>query len=304
MQRYILMRLLQSLLAMWVMTIVVFGLARLSGDPLEAILPDDATEKDKAITAEALGLNKPLPVQYWIFVSNAVQGDFGKSIRSRLPVSELVLSRVPATFELAILAMTVAVLISVPLGVIAAVNKGKPLDTIARIIAVLGQSTPIFWLGIMLMLLFAVTLNLLPTSGRGGPLTYVLPTFTMGWYPMAGILRLVRSSMLDVLESDYIKLARIKGVSEAAIVWKHGLRNALIPVLTFVAIIFPHILAGAVITETIFSWPGMGRLAYESIAFHDFPVIQMIILIATALYLACNLVVDILYAYLDPRIRY
>lgn len=304
MQRYILGRISQAILSLLIMSLIVFVMARLTGDPLNVLLPENATEEDRAALAAHLGLDKPLPTQYFIFIGNALHGDFGRSVKNRYPAAELVFDRFPATLELAMLAIAIAIIIAIPIGVQSAVRRGTILDAVGRVIAVLGQSTPIFWLGLMLMLFFAVMLHLVPTSGRSGPESYLLPALTMGWYPAAGFMRLVRSSMLDVLDSEYIKMARIKGVSEMAVVWKHGLKNAAIPVLTYMGVIFPHLVGGAVITETVFAWPGVGRLALEAVFFYDFPVVQLVVLLMTAIYIFANLGVDVIYAYLDPRIRY
>jgi peptide/nickel transport system permease protein len=304
MQRYILRRFFQALITLLAVSIIVFFLARLTGNPLHLLMPLDATEEDYRQAAKELGLDKPLPVQYGIFLVKAVKGDFGKSIRVGRPVSELLKIRVPNSLKLALAAIIVTALMAVPLGIIAAVKKGSFWDGLAQVIAVLGQSLPIFWVGIVFIFIFSVRLNLLPTSGMGGISHYILPAFTLGWALVAAIARLLRSSMLEVLDSEYIKMARIKGTPEGLVIWKHALKNALIPVVTFGGFYFAILLTGAVITETVFAWPGMGRLAYEAIMWRDFPVIQGVVLLATALVVTVNLLVDILYAYIDPRIRH
>jgi len=304
MQRYILRRFFQALITLLAVSIIVFFLARLTGNPLHLLKPLDATEEDYRQAAKELGLDKPLPVQYGIFLVKAVKGDFGKSIRVGRPVSELLKIRVPNSLKLALAAIIVTALMAVPLGIIAAVKKGSFWDGLAQVIAVLGQSLPIFWVGIVFIFIFSVRLNLLPTSGMGGISHYILPAFTLGWALVAAIARLLRSSMLEVLDSEYIKMARIKGTPEGLVIWKHALKNALIPVVTFGGFYFAILLTGAVITETVFAWPGMGRLAYEAIMWRDFPVIQGVVLLATALVVTVNLLVDILYAYIDPRIRH
>lgn len=304
MQRYLLKRLGQALVALLGMTIVVFFLARLTGDPVYVFLGEYVSREEYREAVRSLGLDKPLAFQYWEFIADAAKGDFGRSIMARRPALEVVWERFPATLQLAAVAALFSALIALPLGVISATRRGSILDKAGTSFAVLGQSTPIFWLGLLLIQLFAVELRLLPASGRGGIQHYILPAFTMGWYVTAGIMRLVRSSMLDVLDSEYVRLARIKGVSEMAVVWKHCLKNAAIPIITFAGVIFVHFLTGSVITETVFAWPGVGRLAVEAVVQRDFPLIQVVIMLFTVIFILGNLVVDILYAYLDPRVRY
>jgi len=251
-----------------------------------------------------LGLDKPLPVQYAIYVKNVLHGDFGNSVLSRRPVTEHIWERLPATAELGFVAMFLSVLIGVPLGMYSAVRRGGALDSAARVFAVLGQSMPAFWLGLMLILIFAVVLGFLPAGGRGGIEHIVLPAFTLGYFTSAAILRLTRSAMLEVLGSDYIKFARLKGLPERVVLWKHGLKNALLPVVTFAVMLFVQFLGGAVVTETVFAWPGLGRLILESITTRDYPIVQAGVLVLSGLYLTGNLLVDFLYGYLNPRIRY
>ena len=231
-------------------------------------------------------------------------GDFGKSTFLGRSAFAIAMSRLPATLELAGVAILICILLALPLGVYAAVNRGRFFDVGARIFAVLGQSLPSFWLGLMLMLVFAVWLGILPIAGRGGPLNIVLPAVTIGYYQVSGITRLLRSSMLDVLDSEYIKLARIKGLSERLVLWKHGFKNALIPVLTFAVIVFVHLLSGAVVTETVFAWPGIGRLVIQAVTWRDYPIVQAAVIIMAAMNIAANLGVDILYAYINPKVRY
>jgi len=263
------------------------------------------TAEDIARITEQLGLDRPLPEQYRIFLSNALKGDLGRSVTGdRKPAVEIVLSRLPASLQLAGVALLVSVLVGLPLGVLAARRKGSFFDTSARVLALLGQSVPPFWLGIVLMYAFAIWLPLLPTSGFGGIKYFILPAITMSTVTVAAITRLTRSSMLDVLNLEYIKLARIKGLSERVVIWKHVLRNSLIPVVTFIGQFLPIMITGAMVIETVFSWPGIGRLAFEAAMYRDFPVLQAVVLFVTLLFVFCSLVVDILYAYLDPRIRY
>jgi peptide/nickel transport system permease protein len=283
---------------------IVFVLTRLSGNPIFLLLDVNATQHDQEILTRHLGLDKPLPVQYGLYVMNVAAGDFGSSIISRRPVVEHIWERLPATVELGFVAMFMSILIGVPLGMYSAVSRGGALDTAARVFAVLGQSMPTFWLGLMLILFFGVVLGVLPAGGRGGLLHLVLPAFTLGYFTSAAILRLTRSAMLEVLGSEYIKFARLKGLHEQVVLWKHGLRNALLPVVTFAVLLFVQFLGGAVVTETVFAWPGLGRLILESITTRDYPVVQAGVLVLSALYLTGNLFVDLLYSYLNPRIRH
>jgi peptide/nickel transport system permease protein len=304
MGRYLIGRLLQTLLSMLVVVSIVFVLTRLSGNPIYLLLDVNASAQDQEILTRHLGLDKPLPVQYGHYVANIALGDFGNSIITRRPVLEHIWERLPATVELGVVAMFLSVLIGVPLGMYSAVRRGGMLDTGARVFAVLGQSMPTFWLGLMLILLFGVVLGVLPAGGRGGWLHLILPAFTLGYFTSAAILRLTRSAMLEVLGSDYIKFARLKGLPEQIVLWKHGLRNALLPVVTFAVLLFVQFLGGAVVTETVFAWPGLGRLILESITTRDYPIVQAGVLVLSALYLTGNLMVDLLYSYLNPRIRH
>jgi len=304
MGRYLVGRVLQTLLSMLVVISIVFFLTRLSGNPINLLLDVNATERDQEILTRHLGLDKPLPVQYGIYVKNILLGDFGTSILTRRPVTEHVRERLAATLELGFVAMLLSVLIGIPLGMYSAVRRGGPMDTGARVFAVLGQSMPTFWLGLMLILFFGVVLGVLPAGGRGDFSHLILPAFTLGYFTSAAILRLTRSSMLEVLGSDYIKFARLKGLHEQVVLWKHGLRNALLPVVTFAVMLFVQFLGGAVVTETVFAWPGLGRLILESITTRDYPIVQAGVLVLSGLYLAGNLMVDLLYSYLNPRIRH
>ena len=302
---YILRRSAEMLIALLLMSMIVFSLGRVSGDPVSLLLNEYATENDRVELTRQLGLDKPLTTQYVIFLKNALQGDLGISISGdRRPASELVMERLPASLQLATTAFVISIVIGIPLGVLAAMNRGTWVDTAARIGALLGQSVPVFWLGIVLMYLFSVTLGWLPTSGYGEWRHFVLPALSMGLFTVAAVTRLVRVSMIDALASEYIKLARIKGLSETIVVWKHALRNSLLPVLTYMGAFFATMITGAVVIETVFAWPGIGRLAYESILNRDFPVMQAVVLTMTLLFMLANLCVDIVYAQLDPRIRH
>jgi peptide/nickel transport system permease protein len=305
MQRYIARRALQSLLALWVMSLVVFGLARITGDPLDVLLPLEAGPEEYERAARHWGLDKPLYTQYAIFLGKALRGDFGNSWKWQgYTAMELVRERLPATLQLAGLALIISALIALPIGVMAAVLKGSGWDTAAKVIALLGQSLPGFWLGIVLMWIFAVNLGWFPTSGRGGVEYMVLPAIALGWFQVAAIMRLVRSSMLEVLDSEFVKLTRIKGLSEWAVIWKHCLRNAAIAPLTFFAIIAGVLMTGSVVIESVFSWPGTGLLVVDAVRARDFQVVQAVVIVFAGIFILTNLLVDILYAYLDPRIRY
>ncbi len=301
---YLVGRVLQALFCMLVVISIVFILTRLSGNPVHLLLDVNATQRDLEILTHHLGLDQPLPVQYAIYVRNIALGDFGTSVLTRRPVVEHIWERLPATIELGFVAMFLSVVLGVPVGVYSAVSRGGILDGAARVFSVLGQSMPPFWLGLMLILLFGVMLGLLPAGGRGGPQHLILPAFTLGYFTSAAIMRLTRSSMLEVLGADYIRFARLKGLHEQIILWKHGLKNALLPVITFAVMLFVQFLGGAVVTETVFAWPGLGRLILESITTRDYPIVQAGVLVLSALYLAGNLCVDLLYSYLNPKIRY
>jgi peptide/nickel transport system permease protein len=305
MQRYIARRALQSLLAIWVMSLIVFSLVRITGNPLDVMLPLEATQEDYQRVSQHWGLDRPIWVQYGIFISKALRGDFGNSWKWHgHSAMGLVWQRLPATLQLAGFALLVSVLIALPVGVLSAVMKGTVWDTAAKIVALLGQSLPGFWLGIVLMWVFAVHLGWFPTSGKGGLQYMILPAITLGWFQVAAIMRLVRSSMLEVLDSEFVKLSRIKGLSEWKVVWKHCLRNAAIAPLTFFAIIAGVLMTGSVVTESVFSWPGTGLLVVDAVRARDFQVVQAVVIVFAGIFILTNLLVDVLYAYLDPRIRY
>jgi peptide/nickel transport system permease protein len=299
------MRTLQSLLAIWVMSLVVFGLARISGNPLDVLLPLEAGPEDYERVSKHWGLDQPLYTQYLIFLSKGVRGDFGNSWKWQGHTAMgLVWERLPATLQLAGFALVISIVIALPIGVMAAVMKDTRWDSLAKIIALLGQSLPGFWLGIVLMWIFAVHLGWFPTSGRGGIEYMILPAISLGWFQVAAIMRLVRSSMLDVLDSEFVKLTRIKGLAEWKVIWKHCLRNAAIAPLTYFAIIAGVLLTGSVVIESVFSWPGTGLLVVDAVRARDFQVVQAVVIVFAGIFILTNLLVDILYAYLDPRIRY
>jgi len=305
MQRYIAVRVLQSLVAILIMSLIVFSLARLSGNPLEVMLPLEATEEDYTRLTEYWGLDKPIHQQYITFLKKGVQGDFGESMKYQgRSAMSLVIERLPATLELAGFALLISAILAIPIGVLAAVSKDSGWDAAAKIVALLGQSLPGFWLGIMLMWIFAVWMDWLPSSGRGGISHLILPAITLGWFQVAAIMRLVRSSMLEVLDSEFVKLTRVKGIPEWKVIWKHCLRNAAIAPLTFFAIIAGQLLTGSVVTETVFTWPGVGLLVVDAVRSRDFQVVQAVVILFAFIFIMANLLVDILYAFLDPRIRY
>ncbi len=304
MQRYIVNRLLQGAVLLVIVTTIVFALGRLTGNPVDLILPEEASEEERQDMIETLGLDGPIHEQFVIFVVNALQGDLGVSIRYRRPASDIFFSRLPNTLMLMPAAMILAIVMAIPLGILAALRRGRLTDKVSGTIAVLGIATPNFWLGILLIYLFSVQLGWLPSSRMGDWSHYVLPTVTLGTFLVAGLMRLIRSSMLEILDSEFVKMARIKGLGEITVIWKHCLRNALIPVLSLWGVFMGGLVTGTIVTETVFAWPGIGRLTYEAVIFRDFTLLQAVVIMDAVLILLINLVVDILYAYVDPRIRF
>ncbi|MFC1862007.1 ABC transporter permease [Chloroflexota bacterium] len=302
--RYVLNRIWQAIICMFVVVLVIFWLGRLMGDPVTLFVDDYSTAEEIAIMKTEMGLDEPIPVQFLVYLKDVFRGNLGESLYFYRPVTEVILQRFPATLQLGGLASIVAVIIGLPLGIYAAVNRGRWSDTLARVFAVLGQSAPTFWLGLVLIFIFAVTLNILPSGGRGGPQYLILPAVTLGVFVSAGIMRITRSSMLETLNTEYVKFARIKGVPEWLVIWKHALKNALLPILTFSIILFVLALSGSVVTETVFAWPGVGRLIYQSIRARDYPVVQGAVLLLSLMYISANFLVDILYGYLNPKIRF
>lgn len=300
---FVLTRLLQALVTLLVVSVVVFCSSRLTGSPDLALLPPDALPEHRQAFKQAYGLDQPLLVQYWRWISRAVQGDLGKGIQHKMAVSELLWPRLLNSLQLASVAMALAVGLAVPLGVLAARQRGRAWDRLAMAIGLGGQAMPSFWLAMMLVLIFAVWLRVLPATGMGTWKHFMLPGLTMGWFISAGITRLVRSSMLEVLDAEFVKLAHLKGLPQRLVIWKHALANACIPVLTFVGFMFGIIIASSITTETVFVWPGLGRLVFEALMARDFPVIQGVVLVWSSLIILLNLCVDISYGLLDPRIR-
>lgn len=304
MKRYVLMRLFQAIITFFVLSIVIFIISRATGDPISLLLPEDAGDEARETLRRALNLDDPIYVQYWTFITGFLQGDLGQSIRVRQPVADLLKERASNSIKLGIAAIGLTVFLGVPLGVLSAVKRNTLPDTLAKIFAILGQSMPMFWMGIVLIQVFAGQLDWLPAAGTGGPAHYVLPAFTLGVYLIAAVMRLIRSSMLEALDTEYIKLARVKGVPEWKIIWKHALRNSLVPVVSFGGTYVAILLTGAILVETVFAWPGLGDLVYKGIIWRDFPIIQAVVLLTAVVVVTSNFITDILYAYLNPRVRY
>ncbi|HEX2275719.1 MAG TPA: ABC transporter permease [Candidatus Tectomicrobia bacterium] len=304
MQRYVIRRLGRTLLALWGVSTIVFIVLRLSGDPAVLLLPQEASTEDVLRLRQDLGLDDPFLVQYLRFLGSSALGDFGESLRHREPAMALVVSHLWATIELSLAAFGIALLVALPTGVLAAVKPNSLYDHAVLTLALLGQSAPTFWIGIMLILTFGLGLRWFPIGGRGSWSHMVLPAITLGAFAMASIARLTRSAMLEVIRLDYINTARAKGLRESRVIWKHALKNAAIPVVTIMGLQFGALLGGAVVTETVFSWPGIGRLAIQGIYNRDYPVVQATVFIAAVFFVVINCVVDLLYTILDPRIRY
>jgi peptide/nickel transport system permease protein len=305
MQAFLLRRLLHALFVAWGVVTVVFFLVRLTGDPTLFLVDPSATQEEIAHTRALLGLDRPLAVQYADFLAGAVQGDFGVSIREKRPAMGMVLEHFwPATVELAVAALMLSTLPAVPLGVISATHRGRAADHISRLASLLLQSMPSFWLGIMLILTFAVWLGgLLPAYGSGTWRHLVLPAIALAAAPLAQNVRLVRAGMLEVLGHDYVRTARAKGLSEGGVVYRHALRNAALPVITVTGLSLGFMLSGALIIETVFAWPGMGRLIVQAVPGRDFPVIQAGVFLFALVFVVLNVVVDVLYTVADPRVR-
>jgi len=297
-------RLLITVLTVLVVSLIVFVMARVSGDPRTLLLDDYASQEDYDELTVSLGLDKPLFAQYGIFLRSAIVLDFGDSVVDEQPVSDTILERFPATLQLGLAAFIFSMVLGIPLGILSSVKRDSVWDHVGKVMALLGQSMPPFWLGIMLMFFFAVTLGWVPPSGRFEWSSFILPAITLGWFTTAANMRLVRSAMLTTLDSEYIKLARAKGVSETAIIWKHALKNAVIPPLTFMGVTLGTLVTGSIVAEAVFAWPGIGLLAFDALRQSDYAMLQGIVIFFTLVYLGTSLAVDILYAYLDPRIRF
>jgi ABC-type dipeptide/oligopeptide/nickel transport system permease component len=303
MKHYIVRRLGYSLLSLFLLSLTIFFFVRVTGDPAALLVEPGASAEDIAAIHHQFGLDRPLIVQYGLFMASLLRGDFGQSFYYQTPVFELYLSRLPNSLELAFVAMLLSLVIGIPSGILASVHVGRFWDSFGKIFSLLGLSLPSFWVGLVLILVFSVYLGWLPSSGSGTPLHLVMPAFALGWYFAASHMRLTRSSMLEVLGSEYVKLARLKGLPQKLVIAKHAFKNALIPVLTLAGINLVIMVNVAVVVEVVFAWPGIGRLLFEGITFRDFPVVQGVVIMAGVMIISVNFVIDILYAVIDPRIR-
>ncbi|MBI4306215.1 MAG: ABC transporter permease [Chloroflexi bacterium] len=303
MLRYIARRVVLALLVLVSATVFLFVLSRAAGDPRFLYMNETTNQEEWEAWGRKMGLDRPIVVQFWSWFTKALRGDFGSSLWFKRDSFEIVRERVPATLQLAGSAFAFTMIVAIPLGVLSAVRRGSPWDYVGRVFALMGQSMPGFWVGIVLIMLFAVQLELLPTGRRGDWSSYILPTITLGWFPAAGMLRLVRSSMLEILDSEFIKLARAKGVSQRGIIWKHAFRNALIAPLTYASLLMAGLVTGAVVTETVFAWPGLGRLGVQAVNNNDFPLMSAVVVLTAVVYIIANLFVDIAYVMIDPRIK-
>jgi peptide/nickel transport system permease protein len=304
MLRFILSRLLQALISFLVVAVVVFALMRISGNPVDLLLPEESTAQTRAHEMIRLGLDKSYVEQLVRYLAGIIVGDFGRSVINNIPVIVLLRRAIINTTIVSVAAMTLALAVAIPAGVHASRHPDGILDRIAQVLAALGQSLPPFVTGIFLVLVFSVGLRWLPTSGSGGIRYMIMPSITLGWYLAAGVFQLTRASMLEVLRTDYIRLARAKGVPNRDIIWKHAFKNAALPVVTFSAMLFASLLGGSIVIEYVFAWPGLGVAIVDAVYKRDFPVVQGAVLLSTALFLAISLVVDIAYAYLNPRITF
>src|ERR671925_548219 len=303
MRQFIVLRILYSIVTLLILSLTIFAIVRLTGDPALLMAEPGARPEDLARVRQQWGLDRPWPVQFQSFMRNVFTGELGKSFNYRLPVSELYFQRLPNSLQLALAATVISLLVGIPAGIISAVRVNSLWDNIGKVLALMGLSIPGFWLGLVLILVFAVWLRWLPTSGAGDWRHFILPSIALGWYFAASLLRLTRSSMLDVLRSEYIKLARLKGLPEALVIAMHAFKNALIPVFTLAGVNLVVMVNAAVVIEVIFAWPGIGRLLYEGIFQRDFPLVQGVVMEAGIMIVIINLTIDILYAYIDPRIR-
>lgn len=301
---YIRRRLAQTAVVLVGITLVVFWVIRLSGDPVLLMLPADSSQQDIQRLRELLGFDQPVHIQLWRFMERVATGDFGTSLRFQEPALALVLDRLPSTVLLAFTALSVAGVIALPLGVLSAVRRNSVWDHAAMAVALLGQSMPIFWTGIMLITIFAVALDLFPSSGSGTIRHLVLPTAALGFLSTGRVSRLVRGRMIEVLGEDYVRTARAKGLTESCVLYRHALRNCLLPVITILGLELGSTLGGAVVTEMVFAWPGVGRLIVSAIFARDYPLVQAAVLVVAVMFVVVNLVVDLLYAVIDPRVRY
>lgn len=304
MKVFIARRFVYGLVVILLVSFFIFAMSRMAGDPRDLYVDEYTTAESYAAMGRAMGLDKPLVIQYLVWFGNALTGDFGRSLFVRTSALGVITERIPATMQLTVGAFIFALITGIPLGVVSAVRRGTVWDYIGRTFALYGQALPAFWLGVMLILIFAVELNWLPTSKRGDWTHYVLPSVTLGWGSAAAFVRLTRSAMLEILDSEFVKFARAKGVANQKIIWKHSFKNALIAPLTYAGILLAAFLTGAVVTEQVFAWPGLGRLAVTSVFNNDFPVMTGVVMMFAGFFVAANFIVDMLYALIDPRIRY
>lgn len=304
MNNYFVRRILQIIPVLLIISFIVFSLVFIAGDPVALMLPDDASQQDVELLRESLGLNESFVVQYSTYIMNLVQGDFGESYRYGQDAMSIVLERLPATLELGIAALLIALVISIPLGIWSATKQNSSLDLVATGVAVIGKAMPNFWLGIMLILLFSVTLNIFPVSGRGTLTHLILPSITLGTGIAAEMTRLIRSSMIETLSQDYVRTAKSKGLKDRIVVYKHAFRNSLIPVITITALQTATLVGGTLITETVFSWPGLGQLLIQAVNTRDMAIVQASVFVIAFLVILMNLIADVLYRLLDPRIKY
>ncbi|MEM7187973.1 MAG: ABC transporter permease [Pseudomonadota bacterium] len=302
MGNYVLKRIFQGIISIIGATAVIFAISRLE-DPTLLMLPIDATPDHIEHVRQKLGLDLPLIQQYFIFLGNAIQGDFGNSYRWEQPVLPLILDRLPATLELAFAGMVFALLLAIPFGVLSAVYRDSWFDNGAKVFAMLGQAMPNFWVGLLMILFISVELGWLPAFGRDGFASIIMPAIALGWYPVAAMTRVLRSAMLDVLEADHVRMSRAIGVPNQTIIWKYALRNAAVPLVTMMGVYFASMLGGAFVVEVIFAWPGVGRMVVEAVFARDFPMVQAGVLFTAVIFVTVNLLVDLSYGWIDPRIR-
>jgi peptide/nickel transport system permease protein len=304
MLKFLIRRILQSAVTLFLLFVVVFVLARATGDPVGLLVPPEGGAETIALVRKNLGLDQPYYVQFGLFMKQTAMGDLGVSFRTRRPVLDLILERLPYTIILAFAAMMIGTLLAVPMAMAASLKRGRAVDTAVQVIGALGIATPQFWVGLVLIQIFAGWLRLLPVGGAGTWEHFVLPAATLGVFQASNMVRVLRSSLLEVLPSDFVTLARMKGLPEYRVIGSHVMRNAILPVLTFGGILLATLMTGTIVVETVFAWPGFGRLAYDATVYRDFPLLQGVVIIAGLIVIGTNLAVDILYALLDPRIRF
>ncbi|MUK88870.1 ABC transporter permease subunit [Ornithinibacillus sp. L9] len=295
---------LQIIPSLLILTLIIFALVYVAGDPVSQMLPENATAEDRAILSESLGLDQPFHIQYFQYVGDLIRGDFGMSYQYQEPALELVTERLTATIALSLMAMLVAIFISIPLGILAAIKRNTIIDFLVSGVSVVGKAMPNFWIGIMLILFFAVTLPIFPVSGADTPLHFILPSITLGVALAAEMTRLVRASVLEVIEQEYVQTARSKGQKESIVIGKHVFLNSLIPIVTIIGLQFPQLIGGAIVVETVFAWPGIGRLLLTAIETSDMAVVQAIVFVIAIITILANMLTDIIYRVLDPKIKY